>query len=81
MKVDVIHLSEYLMERQLDQTAGKMLQTELENQGINFLLGKQTQEIFGENDVTDCALVMVRNSEADLWSWQLELDQILELAK
>jgi nitrite reductase (NADH) large subunit len=51
MKVDVIHLADYLMERQLDPTAGKMLQKELESQGMNFLLGKQTQEIFGENDV------------------------------
>lgn len=28
-----------------------MLQKELESQGMNFVLGKQTQEIFGENDV------------------------------
>ena len=47
----MIHLSNCLMERQLDPTAGKLLQKELESQGMNFLLGKQTQEIFGENDI------------------------------
>ncbi|MFA1710646.1 nitrite reductase large subunit NirB [Peribacillus frigoritolerans] len=51
MQVDVIHLSEYLMDRQLDPAAGKMLQRELERQGMNFYLGKQTQEVLGEIDV------------------------------
>ncbi|MFD6211526.1 nitrite reductase large subunit NirB [Peribacillus sp. NPDC060253] len=51
MQVEVIHLSEYLMDRQLDPTAGKMLQRELESQGMNFHLGKQTQEVLGEIDV------------------------------
>lgn len=51
MQVDVIHLSEYLMDKQLDPTAGKMLQRELESQGMNFYLGKQTQEVLGEFDV------------------------------
>lgn len=51
MQVDVIHLSEYLMDRQLDPAAGKMLQRELESQGMNFHLGKQTQEVLGEIDV------------------------------
>ncbi|MFJ9382178.1 nitrite reductase large subunit NirB [Peribacillus sp. NPDC101481] len=51
MQVDVIHLSEYLMDRQLDPAAGKMLQRELESQGMNFYLGKQTQEVLGEIDV------------------------------
>ncbi|MCK1993479.1 NAD(P)/FAD-dependent oxidoreductase [Peribacillus muralis] len=51
MQVDVIHLSQYLMDRQLDPTAGKMLQRELESQGMNFYLGKQTQEVLGEIDV------------------------------
>ncbi|MGW6300340.1 nitrite reductase large subunit NirB [Peribacillus butanolivorans] len=51
MQVDVIHISDNLMDKQLDPTAGKMLQKELESQGMNFLLGKQTQEVFGEIDV------------------------------
>lgn len=52
MKVDVIHLMHYLMERQLDPTASKMLQAELEAQGMNFLMEKQTVEILGDERVT-----------------------------
>ncbi|MCM3787328.1 nitrite reductase large subunit NirB [Domibacillus indicus] len=51
MEVNVIHLADFLMERQLDETAGKMLQKELEKQGMNFLMRKQTAEILGENRV------------------------------
>jgi len=46
MEVDVIHIFDYLMERQLDPTASKLLQRELEKQGMNFLLKKETAEIF-----------------------------------
>lgn len=66
MEVDVIHLADYLMERQLDPTAGKMLQKELESQGMNFLLGKQTAKIFGENDVEGLRFKDGEEIEADL---------------
>ena len=39
------------MERQLDRTASKMLQKELESQGMNFLLEKETAEIMGHHRV------------------------------
>ncbi|WP_223589120.1 nitrite reductase large subunit NirB [Neobacillus bataviensis] len=52
MEVEVIHIHHYLMERQLDQTAGKLLQTELEKQGMRFLLQKNTAEILGKKQVT-----------------------------
>jgi nitrite reductase (NADH) large subunit len=51
MEVDVVHIANYLMERQLDQTAAKMLQQELEKQGMNFLLEKATEEIIGDSRV------------------------------
>ncbi|OXS79419.1 nitrite reductase large subunit NirB [Domibacillus enclensis] len=51
MEVNVIHLADFLMERQLDETAGKMLQKELEKQGVNFLMQKQTAEITGDGRV------------------------------
>ncbi len=51
MEVDVVHIANYLMERQLDQTAAKMLQQELEKQGMNFLLEKETEEIIGDSRV------------------------------
>jgi nitrite reductase (NADH) large subunit len=48
MNVTVVHLPETLMERQLDNVAGKMLQKSLEDRGLNFLLGKNSQEIIGD---------------------------------
>ena len=47
MNVTVVHLPEWLMERQLDPVAGKMLQKSLEDRGLNFLLGKNTKELVG----------------------------------
>ncbi|PTL37586.1 nitrite reductase large subunit [Alkalicoccus saliphilus] len=49
MEVNVVHLGSYLMDRQLDETAARMLQGDLEEQGMTFLLEKQTEEISGEN--------------------------------
>ncbi|MFC0470017.1 nitrite reductase large subunit NirB [Halalkalibacter kiskunsagensis] len=51
MSVDVVHIAEHIMERQLDQTASNMLRQELESQGMNFLLNKATEEIIGESRV------------------------------
>ena len=39
------------MDRQLDPAAGQLLQTELEKQGMRFLLEKQTKEILGDTRV------------------------------
>lgn len=52
MDVTVIHIFPYLMERQLDEPAAKMLQKELEEQGMKFLMGKQTESIVGKKRVT-----------------------------
>ncbi len=49
MDVTVVHLAEWLMERQLDRAAARMLQRSLERRGLKFLLPKQTQELVGEN--------------------------------
>ena len=45
MNVTVVHLMEWLMERQLDRTAAGMLQKSLEAKGLQFLLQTQTAEI------------------------------------
>ena len=49
MDVTVVHIHDWLLERQLDKTAGKMLQKSLEEKGLKFLLGKHTEQIIGEN--------------------------------
>ncbi|GAE28876.1 nitrite reductase large subunit NirB [Alkalihalobacillus hemicellulosilyticus] len=51
MEVDVVHLGPYLMERQLDEKAAKLLQEELEHQGMNFLLEKQSERLLGRKRV------------------------------
>ncbi|TXT23962.1 MAG: nitrite reductase (NAD(P)H) large subunit [Gallionellaceae bacterium] len=45
MDVTVVHLAEWLMERQLDRAAAGLLQESLEAKGLKFLLGKQTVEL------------------------------------
>ncbi|WP_432720705.1 nitrite reductase large subunit NirB [Jeongeupia wiesaeckerbachi] len=47
MEVSVVHLGEWLLDKQLDITAGKLLQTSLEERGLSFLLQKQTAELVG----------------------------------
>jgi nitrite reductase (NADH) large subunit len=50
MSVSVVHVAPWLMERQLDDVAGKMLQASLEERGMKFLIGAQTQELVGDQD-------------------------------
>ncbi len=45
MSVTVVHIMPWLMERQLDNTAGQLLQKSLEARGIKFLIGAQTQSL------------------------------------
>ncbi len=45
MDVTVVHNSGWLMERQLDETAGKLLQYNLEQRGLKFLMGAQTASL------------------------------------
>jgi nitrite reductase (NADH) large subunit len=48
MDVSVVHLPAWLMDRQLDQTAAKMLQASLEERGLRFLLEKNTEALLGD---------------------------------
>ncbi len=50
MDVTVVHLPGWLMERQLDPVAGKMLQKSLEDRGLDFLLEKNTQELVSDDN-------------------------------
>ena len=45
MDVTVVHLSDWLLERQLDRTASQLLQRNLEERGLRFLLARQTAEL------------------------------------
>ena len=45
MDVSVVHIGDWLLERQLDEPAARLLQQSLEAKGLRFLLKKQTAEI------------------------------------
>ena len=47
MDVTVVHLCDWLLERQLDRTAGKMLQKSLEDKGLKFLMNAQSESVIG----------------------------------
>jgi nitrite reductase (NADH) large subunit len=66
MKVAVVHLMDTLMERQLDFQAGKLLQRELDERGINFFMNGQTEEIFGAAQVEGVRLADGREVPGNL---------------
>ena len=45
MDVTVVHIGPWLLERQLDEVAGRMLQKSLEDKGLKFLLQKQSEAL------------------------------------
>jgi nitrite reductase (NADH) large subunit len=81
MEVDVIHIFDYLMERQLDRAAGKLLQKELEKQGMNFLLEKHTAEILGKKHVTGLKFKDGSMIKADLVVMAVGIKPNIELAQ
>jgi nitrite reductase (NADH) large subunit len=50
MQVSVVHISDWLMERQLDNVAGKLLQKSLQDRGLKFEMGAQTAALIGDKD-------------------------------
>ena len=50
MQVTVVHIMPWLMERQLDDVAGKLLQKSLEDRGLKFLIGAQTEALIPDKD-------------------------------
>jgi nitrite reductase (NADH) large subunit len=48
MQVSVVHIAPWLMERQLDDAAGRLLQKSLEERGLKFEIGAQTQALIGD---------------------------------
>ncbi len=50
MSVTVVHINSWLMERQLDDVAAGLLRKNLEDRGLKFLLGAQTQALVAGDD-------------------------------
>jgi nitrite reductase (NADH) large subunit len=56
MDVTVVHINEWLMERQLDKPSAKLLQKSLEDKGLKFLLQKHTAELVQGESGRVCAV-------------------------
>lgn len=66
MDVSVIHHSSAIMQKQLDQTASRLLQKELERKGLVFLLEKDTASITGNSRAEGIRFKDGSSIEADL---------------
>ncbi len=66
MAVSVVHLMPTLMERQLDPSAGYLLQKAIERRGVDVFTGANTQAILGDASVTGVKLDDGRVIPADM---------------
>ncbi|MNC01872.1 Nitrite reductase [NAD(P)H] [compost metagenome] len=81
MEVSVVHINEYIMERQLDEAAAVMLQKELEAQGMKFLLKKQSEAILGKKRVKGLLFADGEVAETDLIVMAVGIKPNVELAR
>jgi len=66
MDVTVLHLMPTLMERQLDEAAGSLLEAQIEALGITVITRADTEAILGDDHVTGVRLKDGRKLQADL---------------
>lgn len=81
MAVSVVHLMRTLMERQLDEAAGLMLQRDLARRGLSFFTNSQTEEIFGTDRVEGVRLADGRAIPADLVVLAIGVRPNIDLAR
>lgn len=81
MDVTVVHKHPFLMERQLDEPASKMLQQELEAQGMKFLLSKNTVSVTGRRRVKGLTFTDGAQLDADLVVMAVGIRPNVQLAK
>ena len=65
MQVTVVHLTDTLMERQLDPVAGDLLRQSLVDRGLQFALGAQTQALLG-NEAGRVRAVRLKDKDGQL---------------
>lgn len=81
MEVSVVHSNRILMNRQMDETGGIMLQKELQQQGMKFLLGKHTEKILGKDRVTGLRFTDGSEESADLVVMAVGIKPNMAMAK
>ncbi len=63
MEVTVVHIADWLMDRQLDDVAARLLQKSLEDRGIAFRLKTHTEALLPNEDGTRVGRVRFKNGE------------------
>lgn len=81
MEVSVVHLCDWLMERQLDKVGSGLLKAELEKRGLNFYLSRQTESILGTGKVTGLRFKDGEEIAADLVVMSAGIRPNIALAK
>ncbi|WP_371867163.1 NAD(P)/FAD-dependent oxidoreductase [Duganella lactea] len=81
MSVTVVHVTEALMNQQLDKPAAALLQKALEAKGLKFMMGAQTEEILGSERVTGVRFKDGTEIPADLVVMTAGVRPNIELAK
>ncbi len=83
MQVDVVHITDMIMERQLDPPASRMLREALESQGMNFFLleKKQSASIIGGQRAEGLKFKDGTVAKADLIVMAVGIRPNVELAK
>ena len=81
MSVTVVHLMDWLMERQMDEVSGAMLKKSLADKGMQFMLKTSTKEIVGKDKVTGVLFADGSTLAADLVVMAVGIRPNIELAK
>jgi nitrite reductase (NADH) large subunit len=81
MAVTVVHVTDALMNQQLDKPAADMLKLALEQKGLRFMLETQTAAIVGEEGVTGVRFANGGSIDADLVVMAAGVRPNIELAK
>lgn len=81
MHVTVVHLSNTLMNQQLDDAAAQLLQASLEERGMQFLMEHSTAEILGDEQVEGVLFSDNKRIPADLVVMAVGIRPNMELAQ
>lgn len=81
MSVTVVHLMDWLMERQMDEVSGAMLKKSLAAKGMQFMLKASTKEIVGSDKVEGVKFANGSTLAADIVVMAVGIRPNIELAK
>ncbi len=81
MSVTVLHLMPTLMERQLDEAAGHLLEKAIKDRGIEVLTEANTKEILGDGKVEEVVLDDGRRIKADIVCMAVGIKPSISVAK